>query len=202
MSDNAHYALTNDIGRARWIAACILPYEAELRSWLKHHVGLLTPADADDLIQEVFARILAADYSTIRNPRAYLYATMRHLLRENARRNRIVSIDLLGRVESLNLISEEPGPDRHVGARQELERVRAIVAQLPAQCRRVFILRKLQGLSHGEIAEQMGITQKTVINHLTRALMKISERLAAQEAFDKPLSSLTTQDWPRRNRPV
>src|SRR6266403_1729863 len=104
--------------RYRWIAANILPYEAELRGWLRRRLGALGDNDVDDLVQEAFARIWAADFATIRSGRAYLYATVRHLLAEYARRSRIVPIELLGEIDSLNLISEEPGPERLGSARR------------------------------------------------------------------------------------
>jgi RNA polymerase sigma-70 factor (ECF subfamily) len=169
----------DETGRYRWIAANILPFEAELRGWLRRRLGALGDTDVDDLVQESFARIWAADFATIRNGRAYLYATVRHLLAEYARRSRIVPIELLGEIESLNLISEEPGPERRVAARQELDRLRVIVAALPAQCRRVFELRKFEGLSHRDVATRMGLSEKTVENHLTRALARIGAALAA-----------------------
>jgi len=165
--------------RYRWIAAQILPYEAELRGWLRRRLGALSANDIDDVVQEAFARIWTADFSSIRNGRAYLYATVRHLLAEYARRSRIVPIELLGEIDSLSIISDEPGPDRRVGARQELDRLRAIVAALPVQCRRVFELRKFQGLTHRDVAQRMGLSEKTVENHLTRALARIAEVLAA-----------------------
>jgi RNA polymerase sigma-70 factor (ECF subfamily) len=168
-------------GRLHWIAANILPHEPELRGWLRRRLRGFGSAEADDLIQEAFARIWAADLSQIRNGRAYLFATVRHLLAEYARRSRIVPIELLGEIDALNLISEEPGPERQAGAFQELARLRAIVAMLPARCRRVFELRKFQGLSHHEIAQQMGLTEKTVENHLTRALARIVASFAADD---------------------
>jgi RNA polymerase sigma-70 factor (ECF subfamily) len=170
----------DDPARYRWIAVHVLPYLPELRGWLCRRLGSLADNDIDDLVQEAFARIWTADFSTIRNGRAYLYATIRHLLAEYARRRRIVPIELLGEIDSLNIISDEPGPDRRVGARQELDRLRAIVASLPVQCRRVFELRKFEDLSHQEVARRMGLSEKTVENHLTRALARITEMLAAQ----------------------
>ncbi len=164
--------------RYRWIAAQILPHEPELRGWLRRRLGSFEKNDIDDVVQEVFARIWAADFARIRNGRAYLFATTRHLLGEYARRSRIVRIELLGEIGSLNLISEEPGPERRVSARQELERLQAIVASLPAQCRRVFELLKFGGLSHRDVAQQMGLSEKTVENHLTRALARIGAALA------------------------
>jgi len=168
----------DDPARYRWIAEHVLRYESELRGWLKRHVRALTDSDADDLVQEALARIWAVDFSTIRNGRAYFYSTVRHLLAEYARRSRIVPIELLGEIDSLNIISDEPGVERRVGARQELDQLRAIVAALPGQCRRVFELRKFEGLSHKEVAQRMGISEKTVENHLTRALARIGEALA------------------------
>ncbi len=171
-------SVMDDPARYRWIAAHILPYEPELRGWLRRRLGSFNANDADDLVQEAFARIWAADFSTIRNGRAYLYTTVRHLLAEYARRRRIVPIELLGEIDSLNIVSDEPGPDRRMGARQELDRLRTIVAALPAQCRRVFELRKFEGLSHREVAHRMGLSEKTIENHLTRALARITEVLA------------------------
>ena len=65
-----------------------------------------------------------------------------------------------------------------MGARQELDRLRAIVSSLPVQCRRVFELRKFEGLSHRDIAQRMGLSEKTVENHLTRALARVAETIA------------------------
>lgn len=181
VSRNLHYAVAtvDDLSRYRWIAAHILPHEGELRGWLRRHLGSFNDTDIDDVVQEAFARIWAVDFSTIRSGRAYLYATVRHLLTERARRSRIVAIEYLGEVDSLNLISEEPGPDRQVGARQELARLRAIVAVLPGQCRRAFELCKFEGLSYRDVAQRMGLREKTVENHLTRALARIAEALRA-----------------------
>ena len=55
-----------DLARHRWIAAHILPYEAQLRSWLRRRLGAFNSNDADDVDQEAYARIWTADLSTIR----------------------------------------------------------------------------------------------------------------------------------------
>jgi RNA polymerase sigma factor (sigma-70 family) len=169
-----------DLARYRWIAANILPHEPELRGWLRQRLGSFNENDFDDVVQEAFARIWSADFARIRNGRAYLFATVRHLLGEYARRSRIVRIELLGEIDSLNLISEEPGPERRVSARQEVERLQAIVSSLPVQCRRVFELLKFEGLSHRDVAQRMGLSEKTVENHLTRALARIGAMLATR----------------------
>jgi RNA polymerase sigma factor (sigma-70 family) len=172
--------VTGDLARYRWIATNILPHERELRGWLRRRLGAFGENDIDDLVQEAFARIWAVDFALIRNPRSYLFATVRHLLAEYARRSRIVPIELLGEIDSLNLISDEPGPERRLGARQELDTLRAIVAELPPQCRQVFELLKFEGLSHRDVAKRMQLSAKTVENHLTRAFARISSALATR----------------------
>lgn len=180
----------DELARYQWVAAQILPYRAEIREWLHRRVGSLTEHDIDDLIQEAFARIWTADLSAVRNGRAYLYVTVRHLLAECTRRRRIVPIELLGEIESLGIVSEEPGPERVVSARHELERLRAIVGSLPVQCRRVFEMRKFEDLSHEEIARRVGISKKTVENHLTRALARITRMLADGSGVTKENAEL------------
>jgi len=184
----------DDPARYRWIATHILSHESELRGWLRRRMHVLADSDVDDLVQEAFARIWNADFSTIHNGRAYLYATVRHLLAEYARRSRIVPIELLGDLDSLNLISDEPSVERRVGARQELEQLRLIVEALPGQCRLVFELRKFEGLAHKEIARRMGISEKTVENHLTRALAQIGEALA-RVMTDAPRSAAPVKQF-------
>jgi len=166
------------LARQRWIAAHILPHEAAVRGWLSRHIQTLSIADIDDLVQEAYFRIWSADFSTVTRSRAYFFAVVRHLVQEQARRARIVPMERMGEIEALRIISEEPEPERKVGARQELERMRKIVAGLPAQCRRVFELRKFEDLPQRAIAERMGISEKTVENHLTKARARVLEALA------------------------
>lgn len=181
----------DEAAKLRWIAAHLLPQEAAVRGWLARHVRTLSSADADDLVQEAYARVWPLDFATIDNPRAFFFAIVRNLIAEQARRARIVPMERMGEIDALNIISEEPGPERSVSARQELERLRRIIDTLPPQCRRTFELRKFDGLSIRETAERMGVTQNTVEKHLTRAYTKILDALGL-EAAEESRGSATT----------
>ena len=169
----------DDPSRHRWVATYILPHEGEVRGWLRRHVRTLNGHDVDDLMQEAYARLWTAEYSKITNGRSYLFAVIRNLLLEQARHARIVPMERLGEIEALLIPSEEPGPDRRVNARQELERLERIVAGLPEQCRRAFQLKKFQNLSQREIALEMDISEKTVEKHLAVALDRVLDALKA-----------------------
>jgi RNA polymerase sigma factor (sigma-70 family) len=167
--------------RYHWIAANILVFETQARRWLSRHVRSLSPHDADDLIQEAYSRIWSADLAAIKNARAYFFATLRNLLLEQARHAQIVPMERMGEIDALRISSEEPGPERRIAARQELERLRAIVGALPAQCRRVFELRRMQGLAQREVAKEMGISERTVEKHLAKALTRLLAAVTGAE---------------------
>lgn len=50
---------------------------------------------------------------------------------------------------------------------------------LPEKCRQVFLLSKRDGLSNEEIAEEMGISIKTVKNQMTKAFSRLREALSS-----------------------
>jgi RNA polymerase sigma factor (sigma-70 family) len=167
----------NDRDRQHWVITHILPHEGEVRGWLRKYVRTLGRADIDDLIQKAYTRLCHADFHRILNGRSYLFTTVRHLVHEQVRRSRIVAMERMGEIEALRIPSEEPGPERRISARQELERLDAIVKALPEQCQRAFRLQKFSGLSVREIAVAMQISEKTVEKHLTAALTRVLHAL-------------------------
>jgi RNA polymerase sigma-70 factor (ECF subfamily) len=66
--------------------------------------------------------------------------------------------------------SSEPGVVQQVMARQELQQLEEAIGQLPAGCRAVLLLRKVELLSHQEIADRLGIAISTVEKQHARAL--------------------------------
>jgi RNA polymerase sigma-70 factor, ECF subfamily len=69
--------------------------------------------------------------------------------------------------------SAEPQPDEAVSARERGARVRAALAQLPAEQREVVALSYLDGLSHGEIAQRLGVPLGTVKSRMRIAYQRI-----------------------------
>jgi RNA polymerase sigma-70 factor (ECF subfamily) len=176
----------DEAARLRWIASQILPYEGEVRGWLVAHAASLNRSDVDDIIQEAYSRLWTANLTSITNPRAYLYSVIRNLVAERARRARVVPLERMGEIEALRIISEDPGPERSVSARQELARLMKLIARLPTQCRRAFELRTFDGLSQREIASTMGISEKTVEKHLAKALVRVMSGMEDSARSGRP----------------
>ncbi|MFN0015716.1 MAG: RNA polymerase sigma-70 factor [Saprospiraceae bacterium] len=68
-----------------------------------------------------------------------------------------------------------------IGHKHEQERMEdalhRAIGQLPEKCRLVFSLSRFEQMSHREIAEQLGISTKTIENQITKAMRLLREAL-------------------------
>jgi RNA polymerase sigma-70 factor (ECF subfamily) len=69
------------------------------------------------------------------------------------------------------------GPEDALIEKEIIEQIYAAIETLPCKCKLAFTLAKINGLKYREIAEVLGITEKTVNNHLVLAVKKITELL-------------------------
>lgn len=75
-------------------------------------------------------------------------------------------------------------------ANLELDDLKKVIeealVQLPERCRLIFILKRIEGLSHKEIAEQLEISPKTVENQMTKALKALKGAIKPYLAAEIP----------------
>lgn len=181
-----------------WVGSEVLPHEAALRRWLAPR---LAPHDLEDVVQEAYCRISALDdVDHIRSGRAYLFTTARMLVIERLRRARVVSIETVAELDALPLAADLPSPERIAGGRRELARVQRLIAGLPDRCRRIFELRKVQGLSQREVAAALGVAEHTVENDVARGLKLILRAIAAGEDAAEHAMKGLSQDERTRDR--
>lgn len=72
-----------------------------------------------------------------------------------------------------------PPPDDVVEGYALARRLEALVEALPERQREALLLTRVDGLAHVEVAAVMGISARTVNNHLVRALRALREGLDA-----------------------
>jgi RNA polymerase sigma-70 factor (ECF subfamily) len=140
------------------------------------------PAEVDDLVQDVFARIIArtAD-GPVLHLKGYVFQTAASVLADRARRRAT-------RQAAAHVPFE---PDRHAGAdidpariaegREDLRRAAAALLTLPDRTRAVFVLHRLEGQGYRQIAAAFGISVSAVEKHMMRAIRRLSGVLRACE---------------------
>ena len=166
-----------DRDRHDWFKEVILPEEPALLARLRRMLPSLD--DAEEIAAETLARAYAAtDYRRITAGRAYLFQIARNLLIDAARRDKIVSFDL---VADLDLLQADTGLEACLQARDELRHLQAAIDTLPIQCRRAFVLRRVYGHSVGEVAELMSLSVSTVEKHLTKAVTRVMQATRDRE---------------------
>lgn len=182
-----------------FVGAQILPHEADVRAWLRRSGG--APPDIDDIVQETYCRLAALDSTAhIANGRAYFFRMARNISIERIRRARIVRIDRITEIDALNVVDDEPSPERVVASRRELGRVRRLIEDLPERCRQIFTLRRIHGLSQKEIAARLGITENVVETQAARGLRLILRALSEASGQDHPVSHSIHEPVRKRDR--
>lgn len=157
-----------------WVSANVIPFEAELRARLRRLCG--SPAEVDDLIQDVYYRILKTEaVEHIREPKAFLMQTAKNILVDRFRRDAIVSIDAVANLEELEVEHSNPSTERVALARAELKWVLGLVANLPERCKQVFSARKIYGMSQNETALSLGISENIVEKEMMKGVKLVAE---------------------------
>lgn len=165
------------LGNRIFLLSAFARHYDELLRHVARRIGNATVAG--DVVQDAFLRINAsAPTVEIASPAAYLFRVADNLaidyLRQEAARSRLAAAD--GAFEEV--AAPEPSPEHALDYKQRLAVLDAAIAELPARCREVFLLHKFDGLSHGEIAERLGISRSMVEKHVMKALAHCRDRLA------------------------
>jgi RNA polymerase sigma factor (sigma-70 family) len=156
--------------RALWLGRNVLPHEPALRAWLRRRS--LQGLEIDDIIQETYTRLISADsVQHVQDAKSYAFQTASSVIIDHLRRMKVVSLASVPDLEYLEVVCEDPSPERQVIDRDELHRLAAAIAALPAKVREVFTLRRVHGLSQREVAHKMGIAESTVEKHMSRGFL-------------------------------
>jgi RNA polymerase sigma factor (sigma-70 family) len=151
---------------------------------LRRYLGRLlgNPAEAQDVAHDAYLRVYpSVTNQSAHQPEALLYTTARRLAINRLKRRSIAPFSREALVQDA-APSGEPSVEQQVMARQELSLLQAAIADLPEGCRAVLLLRKVELLSHAEIAQRLGIAISTVEKQHARALRLLRAALPSETA--------------------
>lgn len=138
-----------------------------LQGWLLRRLG--SHADAADLTQDTFLRTLKSQPVTdIAEPRAFLCVVAKRVLCSFWRRNELERAYL----EAIADLPEAvvPSEEEFALLREAVAVIDALLNDLPAKVRHAFLLNRLEGLTHQQIAEQLDVSLATVERWIKRAV--------------------------------
>jgi RNA polymerase sigma factor (sigma-70 family) len=163
---------------------------APLRRYLTRLLG--NTSEAQDVAHDAYLRVFPSVSSdSVERPEALLYTTARNLAINRLKRRSISPIGTDPDAADA-AASSAPGVAQEVMARQELGLLERAIAELPPGCRAVLLLRKVEQLSHREIAERLGIAVSTVEKQHARALRLLRAALPPEtsrtQKTDVPLA--------------
>ncbi len=143
-------------------------HEPELRGWLRRRLS--NPAEADDLLQDVFLKALRQGerFCSVLNARAWLFEVTRNALADKLRVARL-TVEL---------------PDDLAAAMDETQTVDELTACLPrvlselsSQDREVITLCDLQGMAQADYAAAKGLGLSAAKSRLQRARQRLKQRM-------------------------
>lgn len=143
--------------------------------------------EIEDVVQEAFLKVLEAEkHRNIKVTDAYIYRTVHNLALKTLDRCDYKLTDTIGDEPPQSVLLETASMEDQYEAQERFGHFCRAVRQLPVKCQRVFILRRIYGLSPAEIAERMGISVKTVEVHLTKAIVRCTDYMKEQESGSEP----------------
>jgi RNA polymerase sigma factor (sigma-70 family) len=171
------------------VVLCLNPWLGDL--FRLHHGDFVRYAarlvggqdNGEEVVQNAYLRLAgrSAAAATIEHPKAYVLTATRtaaidFTLRQQAEWSRRIELDHVAE----SAATEDP--IHAIDRRQRIAGLAIVLNELPQACRNAFIMNKIEGYSHREIAERLGVSISMVEKHIIRALVRCRDVLRDYES--------------------
>jgi RNA polymerase sigma factor (sigma-70 family) len=148
--------------------------------------GIVPPKEVEDVVQETYVRVCqVANQGAIREPRSFLFRTAQNLALDHLKRSEsrlTTGVDSIENVAVADLGPHSDATYEQVATDEEFVLFCEAVRDLPKQCRRAFVLKKVYGYTLKEIAAEMGVGQPTVESHIVAGTKRCVRYLRDRES--------------------
>jgi RNA polymerase sigma-70 factor (ECF subfamily) len=167
----------DDIVVSAMIESLFVTHARALGAYFRRRLG--KDVDTDDLIQEVYVRLLRVNVKDIRNAEAYLFAVAANLWKEQAllqsRNRKLRDVDDPLVQEQL---ADMPSFEGKLDAEMHAKRLRRALHELPPKCQAVVAMHYRHGMNYEQIGAQLEISVHMVKKYIMYALAHCRRRMA------------------------
>ena len=155
--------------------------------------------DIEDIAQEAYLRAYVAEQSRgIDQPEAYLFRSARNLALTKLTQKSRQMTDLIDDLGPAVVLEGEAPLEELLAAEESLGLHCEAVAHLPEKCKQVYILRKVYGLTHKEVAERTSLSVSSVEKYMLKGVIAcrayVERREGASRKSRSVLRSLVGQE--------
>lgn len=129
---------------------------------------------SEDIVQQTFIKLWEnrQKLDEEKSPKGYLYTIAYNIYIDTIKSSK-------KREKIMNLVWESALRDRieedFEAQERRIQKMKRVIEDLPPKCKKIIHMNKVQGIKYQEIADQMGISIKTVESQMRIAFTKIRE---------------------------
>lgn len=163
-----------------------------LRKSISHYVSrIVPPADVEDIVQDTYVKLCSIeDKDPKKYNKSFLYTVAKNLALDHLKK---ADNKLTDKVEDESEYHTEDSDKLFDEAvtNEQFGHFCKTVQQMPAQSRKIFVLRKVYGFSQQEIADQLEISVNTVSNQLVNGMKQFSKLQQTQLTSQQSSQSIS-----------
>ncbi len=166
----------NPVAAQDWFERQVHAHDAKLKAYLRGSFPAVH--DVEDVVQESYLRIWRARArQPIESARAFLFQIARRVALDLVRKARNSPVDPMADVVHLRAAADAPDAVEAVSLQEKINLLAEALVALPPRSRQIVMLCKFDGRLRREVADELGISEKTVDEHLWRGIRRIEEYL-------------------------
>jgi RNA polymerase sigma factor (sigma-70 family) len=164
------------------LLASFQEHYAELLGFLARRLGNVE--HATDVAQDTYLRLASLpEGEAIQEPRAFLFRVAGNLAIDRLRREGRLSALHVDESGTLEVCDPTASPETALLAGESLAQLDIALNQLPAKARLALLLNRLEGLTHAQIAAQLGVSESMVGKYIVQAMRHCREWLLRSEGL-------------------